>query len=543
MSKNVVAIYVKNKNFYFITFFSLLLISAIFAIRNKDIAQAKEMFIAQSDVKTADIAATIEAKIKASYEAIRTVSLIPSVMELENAGQALHKDAIGSIQQIYNNAFLNIQLSEIYVLPNNFNYLNINPLTKKPEEPLAVFDEFITTKSEIGNADSKKKESSVKIPEIESFEYSLFKEQFKIIKQNYSANINFKKLEVPMLSGPEIITCDNTDFTQENLINLDNRNRNGFAFTVPKYNSKGQLNGAVSAVLRTKFLMSLMPSENFGIINSNYKNQIITNPSPDWLNSVSYFSTGKLNPNLVYSKIINLKTADIHQWELWVALPNSFFFNTEIYKKIQTLFWVEFITSIIIILGLYSITYNSFKRKYELAEISKVLLALSDELSSASGQLALSSNAIKISGSHQPRLSAYISTVVNDMHEMTFKSLNTLEELLRTSEKNIQLTSSVCTTFNEHVSPGQNTNQLHLENLKKIYTNAEELQAKIMSIQGTLKEQSLDLTDVTETSELFKQYIKENERLGTVANHIATNLVRNSEDVKKSILELSKITN
>jgi hypothetical protein len=537
--------YLKSKSFYAITSISLILIIAIFAIREKDVEQSKEVYVTQNDITTTHIATTVEQKIKTSYEAIRTVSLLPGVRKIESPQQILPVDTIASIQQLYNNAFLNIQLSEIYIVPNNFNSQNISPSSKPLDKPIASFDEFITKKvieneNEL-ELDDRKKHETLAIPEIENYEYEQMSEHLKTFYSKYPTNHDFERLDVPMLSGPEIITCDNSSFSEEDLKNNDNRNRNGFTFTVPKYNLKGQLNGAVSAILRTKVLESYLPPANFAIIGRDYKNQIINSPSQTWLSSLPFFAAGKNNPNLIYSKIYTLETPDLHPWELWVALPDALFYNSEVYKKIQTLFWVEFLSSILFILCLYKITYNTFVRNLELRRVSKILLTLASELESASNQLTLSSNAIQTSGSQQTRLASYISNVVKDLDSMTFKSLESLEPLLRTSANNLMSTTQAYTLFSTQDLTNSKARDELSEKLKILSDNAEKVQAKIMSIQGSLKEQCFDLNDITESSTLFNEYVKENERLSMLALLVAKELNTNSVSVHKAIVELNKI--
>jgi hypothetical protein len=529
MAESKYLTYLKSKSFYAITIISLILVITIFAIREKDIEQAKEVYVTQNDITTTQVANTIEQKIKTSYETIRTVSLLHGVRKIESAQQVLPLDTIASIQQLYNNAFLNIQLSEIYIIPNIFNSQNINQSSKSLDKPIAAFDEFITknvveNESDI-DLDDQKKHKPLAIPEIENYEYEQMTEHLKTFNNKYPTNTDFKKLEVPMLSGSEIITCDNSSFSEEDVKNNDNHNRNGFTFTVPKYNFKGKLNGAVSAILRTKVLESYLPPENFAIINRDYKNQIINSPSQTWLNSLPFFTAGKNNSNIIYSKIYSLKTPDLRPWELWVALPDAIFYNSDVYKKIQTLFWVEFISSILFILCLYKITYNTFERNLELRRVSKILLTLANELESASSQLTLSSNAIITSGSHQTRLAGYISNVVKGLDNMTFRSLESLETLLRTSETNLKSTSMTYNIFSaQDITDSVARNELS-ENLKLLSDSAEKVQAKIMSIQGSLKEQSLDLNDITESSTLFNEYVKENERLSMLALLVPKNLI------------------
>lgn len=82
----------------------------------------------------------------------------------------------------------------------------------------------------------------------------------------------------------------------------------------------------ISAVIRTNVLKSILPKSHFGFVNPEWEIQMITDPAADWLNSIYLFKQGKINNDLIYSKIIVVPSMDKKPWYLWVAYPDSSFY-------------------------------------------------------------------------------------------------------------------------------------------------------------------------------------------------------------------------
>jgi methyl-accepting chemotaxis protein len=489
--------YLKSRSFFLIIIFALIAISCFVFLHQKELAQAKELYIAQTDSHVFETAAIIHEKFKTAYETVRTVSLLPGVIEIESPGQLLASDTKGSIQQLYNNAFLNIQLSEIYILPKNFDYLKTNPVTNKKEEPLAIFDELVTKS---GASPSNKGKGFVE--EVESYEYELYKQQFQYFNNFYPTNTNFKRLEIPMLSGAEIITCDNSEFSQFDLDKHDDSGRKGIVFTVPKYNKSGNLNGAVSAVLRSNVIEKFLPVGSFGLINRDYKNKIIKSPSESWRSSIPDFESKKINPKLIYSKIVPINTSDLHKWELWVALPDSLFFQTEIYKKVQTIFKIELIAIFLFVLLMIKTTFTDFKNNNKIEQLATKLVLSADQLNSTADELNNASQSIKKANEQQTTSAVYIASVVTDMTEMTKKSSENVEVLLRITERNSSATNQSQKNISDLTAVLLELEKTELQILQQIDENGARLN-EIMRFISEIKSKTNQIDDIVFQTKLL----------------------------------------
>ena len=99
----------------------------------------------------------------------------------------------------------------------------IDPATGKPEVPIFMFDQLIVDAGRFANdvdpfaAHDAAKGSVPEVPEVEIYEYRQLVEQLAWMKQHYPNVGVVNGLKVPMVSGPEVITCDNTTFVTTRL--------------------------------------------------------------------------------------------------------------------------------------------------------------------------------------------------------------------------------------------------------------------------------------------------------------------------------------
>jgi len=374
--------YFKSHSFRLLSIISIVFFVVRFFIFQNEIKQIKEMYIDEKLLAANDVASTIHEKLKLSYETLRTISLLPEVRSLKQEGDVLPTSSTSAIQQLYNNIFDNIQLSEIYILSKDFDYKKINPITKKSEAPIISFDEFIINANANVNAKINKVEENIKDKpeEVEIYEYALHKEQLKFLEKQYPTNKTFTRLEVPLITGHEVITCDNTDFTKKDLAEKNNGPRNGIVLTVPRYDIQGQFNGAISAVIRTQVLQSMLPIGSYGLINMQNQNQIIKAPTKDWNDSINFLKQGQSNPNLIFSKIVPIKTMDQTPWLLWVALSDNEFYHSNNYKNAIRHFMMEMVWGIFIIVSIFLLQNRLAKNAKELESKNALLDAQKEKL-------------------------------------------------------------------------------------------------------------------------------------------------------------------
>lgn len=345
--------------------FTIVLVIIRIIFLQNELTQIKQLFIHEQDKKANQIANDIYDKIKTSYETIRTVSLLPEVRSLEQEGQTLSPATTNAIIQLYNNVFYSFQLSKIQIISKDFDHQKINPLTQKEELPIALFNNFGAIQH------SDKNEASI-IAKNEDCEYALYKNQVLHLKNYYPKNL-LSKLTIPMISGHELTICNNSELSNDRQSKDQKESLLGIALTVPKYDQSGNFNGAVTALFKTNIIKSFLPLNDYGLINLQYNNKIVNSPSKDWLESVPFFENGFKNKNLIYSKMIPIKTMDQHEWALWVAVPNTVFYNSEKYKNTFGHFYIELLFCFFIVLFFFYFQLKILKYSIAFYENNKEL--------------------------------------------------------------------------------------------------------------------------------------------------------------------------
>jgi diguanylate cyclase (GGDEF)-like protein len=186
-------------------------------------------------------------------------------------------DVRETIQQVYNNLASNINVSEVYILPITFNPSRLDPATGEREGPLVAFDELIVQGGRFQKADNPflaadlaakgvaAPPAAIGPPEIESHEYDQMRTQLDWFKAHYNNRGDFVGLHAPLISGEELITCDNTVFTKTGV----DTDRMGVVFSVPFYAESSNLAGMVSAIIRSDALRQLLTSTDYRLVSPN----------------------------------------------------------------------------------------------------------------------------------------------------------------------------------------------------------------------------------------------------------------------------------
>ena len=387
---------------------------------------------AQARIAT-EVAEKLNSKLGYIYQTARTISFVPAVRKIDRYGRNFTADAKATVQQLFNNAYLNIKLSEFYIIPKSIDPDKIDPVTREPQAPITTFDEFIPS----GYAEQKAPEPNDPnaLEEVEVFEYRLMKTQLEYLAANYPTIKSFEGINVPLITGPGVITCDNAEFTKDDLKNKNDEPRIGVLFTVPKYNMRGKFSGGVTAVIRNNVLREFLPSGDFELVNT--KNQFTTSISPSKAlkSSQAAFAKGLPNPDLIVSGIVPLKLADLSTWELRYAEDDSIFWQGSEVKQARNMMLGGVIVTIVCVFLLLT----QFRRDQKLAATINQYVG---NLSIQAGSLAdrathLDSAAAKITESTESQSSAANETAtaideISAMVNKTAESASSLSKLAMT---------------------------------------------------------------------------------------------------------------
>lgn len=342
---------------------SLVLCGFVWVETEKEFQNSIAQFRQEQHERNALTQKKVEAAFLHIYENLRLIGSLPSVRMIDRHAKNLTENDRIAIQGVYNNLAGDVDVSEVYILPDVFNPDEIDPATGKAEAPIISFDQLIVGRT----ADDYKKVHSTKgespVEEVEIYEYRLLKEQIAWMKERFPQMSNFSGQNVPAIGGREVITCDNTHYS---VAHPDDADRSGMVYSVPYYDMQGQFKGVVAAIFLTSMLRELMPEGDFALVNSTYHQRILAkNPSETIRNSLDWFEKEQPNPNLLYSEILPLSIQDGGgAWKIWSVVSNQTFYDDARNRiKLQMR---DYGCGAILALSLIGITLLYFFRKHQL---------------------------------------------------------------------------------------------------------------------------------------------------------------------------------
>jgi signal transduction histidine kinase/ActR/RegA family two-component response regulator len=295
-----------------------------------DMKLAGVAFRRDATLRAEDAAGLIDGKLRQIHQGLRTIGLLPTVQRIERHGEHVEGDAAQTIQQLYNNLKLNVDISEVYVVAVDFNPDRIDPVTGQSEEPILSFDQLISESSTESDDDAVEAD---KPPEVEIEEYRELAKQLSWLQRRFPTADSFDMFERPMLSSEEVITCDNTVYNPTG----QDVDRKGIMLSVPFYDKDGKLRGVVSATVRKAALAGYLPRSDFALINAGHGFSVLSPEAGVQLTSLAYAKRGEPDPDLPFSTAVELSQTDPQgNWILWTGRSADVFLNSPQVVSIRT---------------------------------------------------------------------------------------------------------------------------------------------------------------------------------------------------------------
>jgi diguanylate cyclase (GGDEF)-like protein len=294
---------------------------------------------------------------------LRTISLLPGVREIDRHAENLEANSKSAIQQIYNNLATQIEISEVYILPADFNPGRLDPKTGKLEEPIIMFDELIIEAGRYANAPNPHEaaatasDSQPEIPEVEDLEYAELAKQAAVMRTQWGKFDRNLVKRLPVYVSAEVLTCDNTEF----VATRRDKDRAGVMFSAPFYRTDGELGGMVTAIVRSNTIRAMVPSSSFQVFSPTHAFSDASNVSHsserNWQPSV--FRTGA---DLVFDIGSLVKTTDPQgPWQIKMHHTAKSFYDSKEFDLIRKSFWGSVLT-LIVLSGLGQLWVGSLRR-------------------------------------------------------------------------------------------------------------------------------------------------------------------------------------
>ncbi len=288
-----------------------------------NINKLKQNFSQQIHLHTEVITDQIETQFQMLYQGLKTIARIPSIKQVYSGKQNQHAIAKHDTLEIYNLLHTFTQLSEIYVVPKMFNAEAIDPSTGNNYQPTFTLDKHILGKT----ADSQDNEfQTTDTAPLEIYEYREMAQHLDWFRQFAAKESDTNNASYPALISNEIITCDNTQFS---FVDTNNHNKRGLVYSVPFYDSNGQLAGAIVGVFLSSNLRKLLPNNNYVLYNANSGFNSSSQSAAKWQGSLPWLNNETSNASPIHSNKVKLTLPDAQgEWYLWVDSKDAEFWQS-----------------------------------------------------------------------------------------------------------------------------------------------------------------------------------------------------------------------
>ena len=285
-----------------------------------DQTHCHEQFVQESTTEVRSTARSVEALFTRAYHGLRTIARLPGVrritsetdVEFHGGGAGFDEDARATVQEIYNDLASAVAVSELYIVPVDFDPERVDPSTGDPMEPAVTFDEMIVGRTAAGHHDEHE---HGEVEEVEEFEYRVMQEQIAWLLARHPTESSVDGMEYPSILGPEVVTCDNSRFHPED---PDDADRSGFVYSVPYYDPDGELGGIVSCVLLTHLVRDRLPNGDYAVLAPHHQLLAYAHHEGVAQESETWVRSGEENPDLPFSTTLSLGIRDSRgDWVLW----------------------------------------------------------------------------------------------------------------------------------------------------------------------------------------------------------------------------------
>ena len=295
----------------------------------RDIETAHVHFAEEHHDEALNDVSKISDGIRAIQQNLSLLAALPSVRDTDRHGENLSQEAQVTIQQIYKNLFTDAALSEIYLIPIDFDPSRTDPATGKKEVPIMSFDALIVdpARKAMKTADALQTlglshSSTPKIPEVEDYEYAELVAQASWFKAHAPRRAPDGHEETPLISSPEVITCDNTQYINT----AKEADRSGVIFSVPFYDQGNQLKGMISGIILSNNLKRMMPSPNNALVNPGYSYVVMNKGAEALTSSTEAIRAGLPDQALAHSETFPLAQKEGRSpWWIWVGTSQQEF--------------------------------------------------------------------------------------------------------------------------------------------------------------------------------------------------------------------------
>ncbi|MGE3171206.1 MAG: ATP-binding protein [Planctomycetota bacterium] len=326
-----------------------MLLGGALVLHEHERSQALGLWLLESHTRSEAVASRYQDLFRSMYEGLRTIARLPSVRRLDRSSE-LDDDARATAQEIYNNLAATVAMSEVYIVPIDFDPDARDPITGAAQEPLETFDELIVGRI-AGASAANREHHDGDDEELELYEYRQMQAQLEQFRALCPHEDRVDRLEYPALCSSEVRTCDNRFYSPSA---PDEADRSGLVYSVPLFGPDGALRGCVSGVLLTRVLREALPHSGFAVRSNPHR--FTAPPLQDglWRQHVAAIDAGLPAEGLLYSRILPLRIRDANGgWVLWAARADEEFESSLAALQARRTLWTAVLGIIALTTGVW----------------------------------------------------------------------------------------------------------------------------------------------------------------------------------------------
>ena len=335
-----------------------------------DLEAALESYRLEARAHTRDTARDVENVFIQIYSGLRTMARLPGVRNIDRYAKNFDANARQTMQELYNNLASAVAISEVYIVPEDLAPDTLDLSTGALQAPITTFDELIIGR----NADAKANEGAepeAKLDEIEIYEYRLMRKQLDWLRARYPRENTISYRAYPAVSGPEVITCDNTHYSPAH---PDDRDRSGLVYSVPFYDTNGKLKGSISAVGLTWALRGLLP-DGFALHNKANAYVAGARVRGTWTDALEQIDRDQPDTRLLYSEVVPIRINDNSTWTLWAGQPDALYWARGDVRNAQSAARLGYCFVVLLAIASCVLVRNHRQRRALIEEQNRVLEA------------------------------------------------------------------------------------------------------------------------------------------------------------------------
>ncbi|WP_455209605.1 ATP-binding response regulator [Kaarinaea lacus] len=344
----------------------LALVASLIIKYQLDAAALKKEYISDLQRENALVEEKISKRLHTIHQGLHTLAHLPGIaIAIKNNG-AFEPLSQRVVQELYNFLHSSIQLTELYIVPSDFESTKIEQNSGKFHKTIVKLEKAYSVTHHDALLHQHKNTKNVQFLMINKDEVALEPQKYsEILKQlnyfnsHYPNNERIQHHNYPALLSKEVEITDH---------------EKGLIYSLPIYDETGNLAGMVSSIVETKMIQQFLTKGRYVLHSPEYQLNIVSPKSGAWETSQSWYTRNQPDPGLLYSNTTRLDIPDVRKnWYLWNGVSEREFDNSD--RVLMSMFYTT-IALLVVTLTILGISFYAriLAKKQQQVENQNLLL-------------------------------------------------------------------------------------------------------------------------------------------------------------------------